>query len=129
MSDNILLERRPDGTAHVIMLGRLDAETTGGVERILDTLMEKRPWRVIVDLGRLNYIASAGIRLMLKLRQLQIARNGRLFLIDMQPQVKRVFELMQLLRVDEMFDSEADLDAYLDSVQQGEGPLEQNTRG
>jgi len=129
MADNILVERRPDGTAAIILIGRLDAENAGLVEQALDAVMDKRPWRVILDLGRLNYIASAGIRIILKLRQLQLARNGKLFMLEMQPQVKRVFELMQLLRVQEMFDSEADLDAYLDSVQQPDGPLDSNGRG
>jgi len=129
MADNILVERRPDGTAAIILIGRLDAENAGLVEQALDAVMDKRPWRVILDLGRLNYIASAGIRIILKLRQLQLASNGKLFMLEMQPQVKRVFELMQLLRVQEMFDSEADLDAYLDSVQQPDGPLDSNGRG
>jgi anti-anti-sigma factor len=118
MSHNVLVDRKPDGTALVLLMSRLDAETALDVEVVLDELMKHRPWRVVFNLERLSYISSAGVRIVLKVKQQQAARNGQFFTLNFQPQVKRVFDLMQVLRVNEMFDSEADLDAYLDSVQQ-----------
>lgn len=118
MADNLLVDRRPDGTTILILKGRLDAETSPQVEAWVDQVMAKRPWRVVFDLERLAYISSAGVRILLKVRKQMHARGGTTVVAKPQASVKRVFDLLQVLKLDEVFDNEADLDAYLDAVQQ-----------
>ena len=120
MSDNLLVDRRPDGTTFLVLKGRLDAETSTQVEQWIDQVLAKRPWRVVFDLERLSYISSAGVRILLKTRKLMAARGGTTVVAKAQASVKRVFDLLHVLNVNEMFDNEADLDAYLDSVQRAD---------
>lgn len=117
MADNLLVDRRADGTTFLMLRGRLDAETAPQVETWVDQVLAKRPWRIVFDLARLDYVSSAGVRIVLKARKLMNERGGRTLMLNPQPSVKRVFDLLHVLNVNEMFESEADLDAYLDSVQ------------
>lgn len=120
MSENLLVDRRPDGTTFLYLKGRLDAETAPQVEDWIDQVLAKRPWRLVFDLERLSYISSAGVRILLKARKQMSARSGTTVVAKPQPSVKRVFDLLHVLNVNEMFDNEKDLDAYLDSVQRDE---------
>lgn len=122
MSENLLVDRRPDGTTFLYLKGRLDAETAPQVEDWIDQVLAKRPWRLVFDLERLSYISSAGVRILLKARKQMSARKGTTVVAKPQPSVKRVFDLLHVLNVNEMFDNEKDLDAYLDSVQRDEAP-------
>lgn len=121
MEHNLLVDRRADGTTLLLLSGRLDADTAPQVETWVDQVLAKRPWRVVLDLARLDYISSAGVRILLKCRKQQQERGAQCLLLHPQPSVRRVLELLQLLNA-EMFDSEADLDAYLDSVQRDPPP-------
>lgn len=122
MADNLLVDRRADGTTLLFLRGRLDAETSPQVEVWVDQVLAKRPWRIVFDLTRLEYVSSAGVRIVLKARKLMSERGGQTLLLGPQPSVRRVFDLLHVLRVEEMFDNEADLDAYLDSVQREPEP-------
>lgn len=123
MSENLLVDRRPDGTTFLYLKGRLDAETAPQVENWIDQVLAKRPWRLVFDLERLSYISSAGVRILLKARKQMSARSGTTVMAKPQASVKRVFDLLHVLNVNEMFDNEADLDAYLDSVQRDDAQV------
>lgn len=124
MSESLLVDRRPDGTTFLFLKGRLDAETAPQVEDWIDQVLAKRPWRLVFDLERLSYISSAGVRIILKARKTMAARGGTTVMAKPQASVRRVFDLLHVLNVNEMFDNEADLDAYLDSVQRDDRSAE-----
>jgi anti-anti-sigma regulatory factor len=44
-------------------------------------------------------------------------RGGRVAIINPQPAVKRVFEIVKALPSEQVFASEAEFDAYLDAMQ------------
>jgi anti-sigma B factor antagonist/stage II sporulation protein AA (anti-sigma F factor antagonist) len=63
---------------------------------------------VVLDLGRVEYIASAGLRaLMLAARQAK-AKGGRLAVAALQPVVKEVFEITRFGLVLDVFPSVRD---------------------
>jgi anti-anti-sigma factor len=99
--------------------GRLDAASFGEFDDALRdiTPMVDNGGTLIVDLSALDYISSAGLRSLAQLRKQMHDRGGRVLLLNPQPQVKKVFEIVKAVPVAEVFASVAELDQYLDHMQ------------
>jgi sigma-B regulation protein RsbU (phosphoserine phosphatase) len=72
---------------------------------------------VVVDLAGLEYVSSAGLRSLARIRKSMRARNGHTLLLNPQPQVRKVFDIVKAVPVNEVFASTQELDAYLDRMQ------------
>lgn len=99
--------------------GRLDAASFGEFDEALRdiTPMVDNGGTLIVDLSALDYISSAGLRSLAQLRKQMHDRAGRVLLLNPQPQVKKVFDIVKAVPVAEVFASVAELDQYLDHMQ------------
>lgn len=86
-------EDRGDGVLVVVPLGRIDSNTSGALEKRLLQHLAGGEKRLVVDLLGVEYISSAGLRVLLlaanKLRPL----GGQLVLCSMGQSVREVFEL------------------------------------
>ncbi|GIX41471.1 MAG: anti-sigma factor antagonist [Leptospiraceae bacterium] len=74
--------------------GKLDAKTAPELTSVLSSLLTKYS-KIICNLEKLNYIASAGIGVFLKFLQEAKAKNGDLVLVGLQKQVRDVFDLLK----------------------------------
>ena len=72
---------------------------------------------MVLDLSALEYISSAGLRSIAKIRKGMRARNGHTLLLNPQPQVRKVFDIVKAVPVNEVFASAQELDGYLDRIQ------------
>lgn len=73
--------------------GRVDASTSQGFERRLIGLVRQGETRLILDFQDLDYISSAGLRvLLLAVKELK-ACNGRLLLCSLKDYIKEIFEM------------------------------------
>ena len=99
--------------------GRLDAMTfgdfDGGAAPVLAQMGQGGT--VVLDLAALDYISSAGLRSIAKIRKLMRAREGHTLLVNPQPQVRKVFEIVKAVPVSDVFSSVEELDVYLDRIQ------------
>lgn len=108
--------------------GRLDAQTFNDFDLAMLDVLPRIPedGTVVLDLSHLEYISSAGLRSIAKIRRHMRARNGHTLLLNPQPQVRKVFDIVKAVPVNEVFASTRELDEYLDSMQRkiiGEGPI------
>ena len=104
-------------SATIALDGSLDAATSGDLEKIVDELLAS-PVRVIAfDLAKLKFISSAGIRVLMKVRQGLTGRGGSCALTNLQPQVAKVFEIVKALPGVSVFSNEAEMDEYLAAMQ------------
>ena len=71
----------------VVMAGRLDATQCDAALEFLSRLPEPR----VIDLARLDYIASAGLRIFLLTQKRIKASGAGLKLINVAPQVHDIF--------------------------------------
>ena len=79
---------------HVFKLnGRLDSNTAMGFEQKLFECIENGTRRLILDFEQLDYISSAGLRVILKATKNLKGAEGKLVLCAMQDYVKEVFEI------------------------------------
>ena len=73
--------------------GRLDSNTSQSFEkRLLDTISDGIK-NVIIDFKDLDYISSAGLRVILKATKTLKREDGKIMLCSMQDYVKEVFEI------------------------------------
>jgi anti-anti-sigma factor len=82
-----------DGDVLVLSLsGRLDAVSSPAVEaRLLDAV--RRSSAVVLDLSGLDYVSSAGLRILLKTAKEAKAAQSRFALAALRPAVHEVFEV------------------------------------
>ncbi len=103
---------------HVIRLeGSLDTDTFGQLEAEITRLVAEGSPLVALELAALTYISSAGIRVVQKGTRALERSGGQLKLLNPQPQVARVFEIIKVMPVDQMFGSIEEFDAYLHDQQ------------
>jgi stage II sporulation protein AA (anti-sigma F factor antagonist) len=92
----IVLERR--GKAVVVApAGRIDSTTSATLDARLVELAAGGELRVVVDLTEVDYISSAGLRVMLTLAKRTRERGGALALCGLEDAVHQVFELAGFL--------------------------------
>jgi len=109
-------EKRP-GVFEMSLVGKLDSATYKQLEQELDSLVKKRVSAVVLDLTLLDYISSMGVRVVFKGIKDMKAANGMLMLTNLQPQIKRVFEIANAIEDDSIFTSVEEADRYYDSIQ------------
>jgi len=99
--------------------GRLDAMTYNELDEAMLALLPQVPegGTVVVDLTGLEYVSSAGLRSFARIRKSMRARGGHTLLLNPQPQVRKVFDIVKAVPVSEVFTSTQELDAYLDRMQ------------
>jgi stage II sporulation protein AA (anti-sigma F factor antagonist) len=94
-----------DGALVVIPAGRIDTTTAPGLERQLDGLLARGERRVVVDFSGVEYISSAGLRVMLLLAKRLKELRGRLALCGLNDAVRQVFQLAGFLQLFTICDS------------------------
>jgi anti-anti-sigma factor len=73
--------------------GRIDSTTSATLERHLQELAAAGQRLVVVDFTGVDYISSAGLRVMLALAKRGRDQKGRVALFGMNDSVRQVFEL------------------------------------
>ena len=73
--------------------GRLDSNTSQGFEKKIFQAIDDGSKSVIIDFKDLDYISSAGLRVIFKATKALKREEGKMMLCDMQDYVKEVFEI------------------------------------
>lgn len=85
--------------------GYIDTTTSSELERALDSLLKAGVFRVIIDLGNVDYISSAGWGIFISEIKGIRERGGDLKLARMIPDVYEVFELLEFHYILKAFDT------------------------
>ena len=104
--------------AKVSLAGELDGASHGELDRTITELLTLPELSTLVlDLGDLVYISSAGLRSVFLARKVMSQRDGRMLVVNPQPQVQKVFDIVKAVPLGEIFSSEDELDTYLATIQ------------
>lgn len=87
------LEERHEAIVIVGLRGRMDSNTARLVEEKLLGLIDAGDSRMVVDCAGLDYISSAGLRVLLMAAKRTTQVKGKLVLAALNDDVKQVFEL------------------------------------
>ncbi len=118
MSLEIRIEKPEPARAHVWIVGRLDGSNHADLDRELQPLLDDPGLQnLVLDLQEVDYISSAGLRSIFRARKALGLREGRVLVVNPQPQVQKVFDIVKAVPVREIFRSVEELDSYLDRIQ------------
>jgi anti-anti-sigma factor len=73
--------------------GRLDGTNSPALEKQVLAVIDGGNRRLLIDLGELQYISSAGLRTALVVAKRMQAAGGRLALCSLNPQIAEVFKI------------------------------------
>ncbi len=85
--------------------GYIDTTTSAELEHSLDTLLKQGIYKIIIDLGNVDYISSAGWGIFISEIKGIRERGGDLKLVRMIPDVYEVFELLEFHYILKAFDA------------------------
>lgn len=102
--------------ARLSLTGSLDSETSPQLEKALAGL-DAAIVLVVLDLKNLEYISSAGLRVIFAALKKQESQGGELVMANLSPGVRRVFDIVRALPAMNVFASEAEMDEYLAAFQ------------
>jgi anti-anti-sigma factor len=85
---------------HLVRLtGRLDTTTSADAEKKLLELFQANGSKAAIDCSALDYISSAGLRVILMVAKKARQGQGKMVLFGLQPNVREVFEISGFLRI------------------------------
>lgn len=120
MSLDIDIHEAPVGAQTVVLRGTLDSDTTPELEARLEPVLNSGVLTVVFDLADLEYISSAGLGVLFRAKTTMDAKRGRVLLLHLQPQVKKVFEIVKAIPTMAIFRDQKELDDYLFEMQRRE---------
>ena len=88
-----IIEENQSGVNIFKLNGRLDSNTSQGFEKKIFQAIDDGSKSMIIDFKDLEYISSAGLRVILKATKALKREEGKMMLCDMQDYVKEVFEI------------------------------------
>ncbi|CDI03502.1 putative anti-sigma factor antagonist BtrV [Candidatus Competibacter denitrificans Run_A_D11] len=88
-----ILEESRDGIVVVAPRGRIDCNTSAHLERKLLALLEPASRGLVIDFTGVDYISSAGLRVMLVLAKRLRGGRGALVLCQLNDLIQDVFKM------------------------------------
>ncbi|MBC2712546.1 MAG: STAS domain-containing protein [Desulfosarcina sp.] len=110
-------KQKMDGVYMVSPAGRLDTSNYPILEERVDVVLQEKPHTLVFDMEMLDYISSMGVRVIAKAQKAMKDYNGRVVLLNLQPQIQKVFDIIKALPSQQVFSSMGELDEYLDRMQ------------
>jgi anti-sigma B factor antagonist len=108
---------RGQGIIVVSPIGSIDAGTFNVFDEKMDDILKQKPDVIIFDMEFADYLSSSGIRVFLKTKKALKQTDGRMVFMNLQPQIKKVFDILKAIPTLKVFASVEELDNYLDTMQ------------
>jgi anti-sigma B factor antagonist len=103
-----IIEKKVGLVNVVCPCGRLDAYSSAEMEKRLAPLVEGAQIALVINLEKLDYISSSGLRVLLAGLKKAKKQQGDMRLTCLQPYVKEVFEMAGFVQLFKIFDQEAE---------------------
>jgi anti-anti-sigma factor len=108
--------KRP-GIFVVAPIGSIDAAGNAIFRERVSSVLTQNADVIIFDMEFADYINSMGIRELLKAKKALKQRGGKILFTNLQPQIKKVFDILNALPSLKVFADIQELDNYLDAMQ------------
>lgn len=93
--------------------GRLDSNTAGSLEKKLIPAINPEGKQFVLDFSELEYISSAGLRVLLQAAKMLNQISGALVLCSVKDEIKEVFDIAGLSPI---FPTYIDLDDAINNI-------------
>lgn len=87
-----IIRQKENGVIRIIIKGRLDADSAPKAEKILKRMIARNKIRLLFDLCELEYMSSAGLRVILNAARQVYQEDGKIVLCCLNEVVREIFE-------------------------------------
>ena len=88
-----IVQKEENGIVCIAIKGRLDAESALETEEVTTKILEAGKRRLLFDLSDLEYLSSAGLRVILGVAKELKQKDGKIVLCCLKAFVKEIFEI------------------------------------
>ena len=103
--------------ARVSIAGALNTDTAADFESRLDDVIDRRLSLTVIDMKELDYISSAGLRVIFKAAKRVKEQGNKLAAANRKPHIDKVFEILKALPGMAVFANDEEMDDYLAAMQ------------
>jgi anti-anti-sigma factor len=100
-----IIQKENGGIVNFAIKGRLDAVTSAEAEKEFGKIFNENKTRLLVDLEGLEYISSAGLRILLVVAKRMQQKGGKVALCNLAENVREVFEISGFSSIFKIFKS------------------------
>jgi len=106
--------RSENGIPVLVLSGRLDQASADALHTAaMENAGDENHRALIIDMGGVNFVASVGIRSLIRPSQAFAIRGGKLAVANLNPQISEFFQLTGLDQMFHVYESVADAAAGL----------------
>ena len=117
MSLKIVITPEENNGKRISITGSLDSNTAPELQQSIDVEITNHVNTAILDFKDLDFLSSAGLRVIFKTKKLMDVNQGKFLMVNLQPQIKKVFEIIKALDGMNVFKDQAEMDEYLTAMQ------------
>lgn len=98
-----IIQREKDGIMELTISGRLDAVSAVEADKDFNSIIDDGHTNLLVNLNSLDYISSAGLRVLLVVAKRIQQNNGKVVLCALSDNVMEVFEISGFASIFDIF--------------------------
>jgi anti-anti-sigma factor len=117
MAFTVQLQQRSSSAVTFILSGKIDSEAAAQLDQEMNRTLIDPIQTAVFDMKGVGFVASAGVGVLVKAKATLTRKGGDVAMINLQPQIKKVFEIIQMLPALNIFESVRELDEYLAKIQ------------
>lgn len=118
MELSIEISRMKPGVVTLSLFGPIDENSSPTLDKEICEALAEPVEILVLDMAGVDLITSSGVGIIVKAKTSLKRRGANLVIMNLQSQVEKVFEIIHLIPVLEVFESREELDEYLVKVQQ-----------
>ncbi len=118
MSLEIVITPEANNGKRISIAGSLDSNTAPELQQSIDSEINDSVSATILDFKELDFLSSAGLRVIFKTKKFMDNSGGKFLMVNLQPQIKKVFEIIKALDGMNVFKDQAEMDEYLTAMQE-----------
>ena len=116
----IKVTEKDRGVSVIAPVGSIDSNTYAQLDKEVEVVLSLKPKVIVLDMSGVDYMSSAGVRVVFKIKKALSTTNGTLTMVNLKPQIQKVFDIINALPELNVFKSIEELDNYLDKMQKKE---------
>ena len=117
MSLEVVISPEASNGKRISISGSLDSNTAPSLQQRIDDEINDSVGTAIIDFKDLDFLSSAGLRVIFKTKKVMENSGGKFLLVNLQPQIKKVFEIIKALDGMNVFKDQDEMDDYLTAMQ------------
>ena len=113
---SVYVRERREGFFTIHPVGAINTITSPILHNEVEHIYESKPEIIVFDMKQVDYINCRELRVILKTILEMDQRYGKVYLTNLQPQIKEIFEIMNGALPEWIFESRKQLESYFEAM-------------